>query len=472
MNTVKITDVSMKQSGKNHDFSLSFKDKLELSKLLDKLGVSVIELEAVTQPKVDALRIKSISSAVKNSIIAVPAGYDEETVQLVWNSLKEAVHPRLQVSVPVSTVQMEYIFHKKPDAVLAIIKNMVSACREKTADVEFLAEDATRSDDSFLYKAIQTAIDAGASTVTVCDAAGAMLPDEFGAFLDGIMENVPDIKNITLGVSCSNALSMADACAIAAVRAGAGEIKSAAYPVDTVSLANISRIISAKGSAYNAMCSIHTVELKRVMGQIEWICSTRRNKNSPFENGVREEGEDFVLTSHDDISAVMKAAAKLGYELSEEDGAAVWEAFGRISAKKDKIGSKELDAIIASAAMQVPPTYTLESYVINSGNTMTATSHIILRKGGEKLESVSLGDGPIDASFLAFEQITGHHYDLDDFQIKAVTEGHEAMGEAVVRLMSNGKLYSGRGISTDIIGASILAYVSALNKIVYEEAEA
>ena len=119
--------------------------------------------------------------------------------------------------------------------------------------------------------------------------------------------------------------------------------------------------------------------------------------------------------------------------------------------------------------MQVPPTYRLDAYVITTGNTISATAHMKLTKNGAPMEGVSLGDGPIDAAFLAVEQITGCHYELDDFQIQAVTEGREAMGESVVKLRSNGKLYSGRGISTDIVGAAIHAYIRALNKIVYEE---
>ena len=181
-------------------------------------------------------------------------------------------------------------------------------------------------------------------------------------------------------------------------------------------------------------------------------------------------GEELFLNAHDDLSAVMKAAAKLGYDLSEEDGVKVYEAFSRIAARKERVGAKELDAIVASAAMQVPPTYQMESYVINSGNTISATAHIKLEKNGVMKEGISLGDGPIDAAFLAIEQIAGHHYELDDFQIQAVTEGREAMGEAVVKLRSGGKLFSGRGISTDIVGASVHAYINALNKIVYEEA--
>ena len=128
-----------------------------------------------------------------------------------------------------------------------------------------------------------------------------------------------------------------------------------------------------------------------------------------------------------------------------------------------------MDAIIANTAMQVPSKYKLENFVINSGNIITATANVLLDKNGEKLRGVGVGDGPVDAAFLAIEQIIGHHYELDDFQVQTVTEGRDAMGSALVKLRADGKIYSGNGISTDIIGASIRAYISALNKIVYDE---
>ena len=165
----------------------------------------------------------------------------------------------------------------------------------------------------------------------------------------------------------------------------------------------------------------------------------------------------------------MKVVARLGYDLSEEDASKVFDAFQAIASRKEKVSAREVDAIVASAAMQVPPTYILESYVVTSGNTISATAHMKLKREDTVLEGVCLGDGPIDAAFLAVERITGQHYELDDFQIQAVTEGREAMGQTVVKLRSGGKLYSGRGISTDIVGASIQAYINALNKIVYEE---
>ena len=184
---------------------------------------------------------------------------------------------------------------------------------------------------------------------------------------------------------------------------------------------------------------------------------------------AREFGGSDTYATSGIIAAALK---KLGYDLSEEDGSHVWEAFRRIASRKEQISSKELDTIVASTAMQVPATYRLDSYVITSSNVISSVAHIKVKKDEEVLEGLTPGDGSIDAAFLALEQIVGCHYELDDFQIQAVTEGREAMGETLVKLRSNGKLYSGRGISTDIVGAGIQAYINALNKIVYEEAEA
>lgn len=469
MDSVKISDITLKQTGK--EFTLSFKEKIEIPKLLDKLGVSVIELEGIEQAKVDSLRIKSVASTIKHSIVAVPVSLTEESVELTWKALKEAKHPRLQVVASVSPVQMEYIFHKKPQVMLQAIKDIVSACTAKTADVEFIADDATRSDEAFLYEALKTAISAGAKTITLCDATGALLPEELGAFLDKVNTNVPELQNVTLGISCSNDLAMADACAVASLKHGVREIKAAAYQLDKVSLPHVAQLLASKGNALGVTSPVRITEINRIVRQITWMCETRRSKNSPFDNGVQEFTEDLMLSSHDDMGTVLKAVEKLGYDLSEEDGGKVWEAFQKIAAKRQQITSKELDTIVASAAMQVPATYILDSYSITTSNLTSAMAQMKLEKHGQKIEGIALGDGPIDSAFLAIENIIGCHYELDDFQIRSVTEGRQAMGETIVKLRSNGKIYSGRGTSTDIVGSSIQAYISALNKIVYEEAE-
>ena len=211
--------------------------------------------------------------------------------------------------------------------------------------------------------------------------------------------------------------------------------------------------------------------MHRSINQINWLTRSKSEKNSPFQTGIKKTPtKDIKLDAKDDISTVEKFIKKLGYDLSDEDLSKVYETFIGLAEKKT-VGTKELEAIIASTAMQVPPTYKLVSFVINSGNTINATANIHFKKNEEDLFGLAIGDGPIDASFFAIEQITGQHYELDDFQIQAVTEGREAMGSSLVKLRFNGKIYSGNGISTDIIGSSIRAYLNALNKIVFEETQ-
>ena len=319
---------------------------------------------------------------------------------------------------------------------------------------------------AFVKQAIETAIDAGAKTVTVMDSAGTMLPEEYSAFVSGLYNEIPALKNVILGVGCANNLSMADSCVIAAVKAGAQEVKASAYPQDCASLTNVARVLAAKGPDMGVQSGIDVTRLSRTVKQIQRIC---RGERSKVNNLVSDTG--IYLTAHDDCDAVCSAVEGLGYDLSQEDRVKVYDAFMQFAEKRDQVSVRELDAIVASAAMQVPSTYKLDNYVITSGSSISATAHMKLLKNGEVMEGVYLGDGPIDAAFLAIEQITGRHFELDDFQIQAVTEGRAAMGQTVVKLRSCGKLYSGRGISTDIVGASIQAYLSALNKIVYEEEE-
>ena len=468
MNRIQLSDVTMKQVFDG--FNLSFKEKIELSKLLDKLGVSVIELEGIGNPRIDSLRIKSIAAAVSGSIVAVPVQLNEESPRQVWAAIQEAKKPRLQVCAAVSAVQMEYIYHKKPEAMLSSIADTVAACKALCNDVEFLADDATRADAAYLRSAVETAIAAGATTVTLCDTAGSMLPAEFSQFVAELMAAVPAMKNITVGVSCCNTLSMADACAIASIDAGVREIKASVYPFDTANIANIAKVISARGDSFGASTELQLTQLSRIIDRVQQLCQGGKAKGSALSASQTDSG--IYLTAHDDVAAVTKVAEKLGYDLSEEDQVKVYDAFRQIAAKKEQVSSKELDAIIASAALQVPPTYKLDTFVITSGNTISSTAHIKLTKNDQPMEGVSIGDGPIDAAFVAIETITGCHYELDDFQLQAVTEGREAMGQTIVKLRSGGKVYSGKGISTDIVAAGILAYLSALNKIVYEEDEA
>ncbi len=468
MKKITITDATLRECARRGDVAISFKEKLEIAKLLDKLNIDVIEAAPIVDEKIDTLVLRTISPLLKNSILSCPVGISVEEADRAMKSIAGAKKPRLLVSLPVSAVQMEYFYHKKPAQMLELIKSLTAHCAEICSDVEFAAVDATRADKAYLFETVKAAIDNGAKTVTLCDTAGALLPDEFESLFNELYEAVPSAKEITLSAECSNALNMANACVFSCISAGATQIKTCVGSDAMPELEHVMKALQVKGHTLDVNYDVNSMSINHSANLILGMISDSHKGAASFGNSVAATANSFLLDNTADISKVSEAIVSLGYELSEDDTAKVFDSFTEIAGKK-QVGTKELDAIVASVAHQVPPTYRLQSYVINSGNLISSTANIVLEKGNRTLKAVCMGDGPIDAAFHTVEDIIGHHYELDDFQIQSVTEGHEAMGEALVKLRSNGKLYSGKGISTDIIGASIIAYVNALNKIVYEE---
>ena len=437
----------------------TFKEKIEIARQLEKLGVDVIELPAIREVRSDTLLVRTMASFVKNAALSVGAGLTAESVEQAAAALEGAAKPMIRIELPVSPVGMEYTCHKKADKMLQWIPTVVSAAKQKGAAVEFCAVDATRADDGYLQAAIDAAVGAGADSVAVCDSAAARMPDDFAAFIGGLDVSVP------VAVYCDNKNGLASACAVMAVRAGAACVKTACDDRG-VSLESFATMCKNCGNDYGLTCGIRYTEMTRILQQIGWIADPTRHRK-PHGSAAAEDG-DIRLDGKDDAAAVAAAVARLGYDLSAEDQTRVYEEFGRVAEKKT-VGAKDLEAIVANVAMQVPATYQLVNYVINSGNIITASAQITLEREGKTLQTVSIGDGPVDAAFRAIDQIVGHHYELDDFQIQAVTEGKEAVGQAVVKLRDRGRLYSGGGVSTDILGASLRAYLNAVNKIIYEE---
>ena len=470
MNTVRICDSTVRKLSAGKDYSLSFKEKLEVVKLLNKLNIDVIELDEIKNLKVDTLLAKSVVTAADSSIIAIPVGLNADS-SITANALCDAKHYRLQIIAPGSSVRMEYVYHKKPAALLDIILGQIEKCKQHTGDVELIIDDATRGDFAFIKELITKAVEKGATTITFCDDAGTMLPEEFGAFLDARLSDNPELKSVSWGVSCSNELAMADACAIAAINHGAGEIKASAYPLNTASLENVCKVISGKGDILKVRTNVETTSIKRILGQICRFCGVTKEENEGFDEEISAEVSEDKMRAGDSKEAVVAAAEKLGYILSEEDADKVYEAFLKLAAKKEFVSARELDAIISTSAMQVPAKYELVDYVASTGNYITPMVSVKLKSDNEVREGNSLGAGPVDAALLAIESITGKHFEVDDFQLRSASEGKDAAGETLIKLRAGGKIYSGRGVSTDIIGAGIRAYLNALNKILYEEEE-
>lgn len=418
MRKIEISDNTIRHATESAPEKVSFKLKLDTAKQLDMLGVSAIETSCIKDGQADYLLVKSIASAVRKAVVSVPVDVlDPDSISITWKALKDAVHPRLQLPVPCSAVQMEYFCHQKPAALLEAVKEKLSECASVCEDVEFVALDFTRSDKELLSGMISAAVEAGAGLITVSDIAGNLLPEEFFEEIRRIKESLPE--GIKLGVQCSNALHLADCNSVAAVRAGADVIKTEILGHTSASLNRIASILNARQDVLDVSMGVRMTEVEQVSHAIK-----------------------------DMLEAYQVNPRAVAGKIDEQDA--------------DKPLSTE----------PVPETYHLESYIINSGNIITSTCHLRIRKDAELLENVSIGNGPVDAAFKAMETLVGSSYELDDFKIRSVTEGREAMGETIISLRNKGKLYYGKGVSTDIVGSSILAYLDAANKIAYEEDKA
>ncbi len=469
MRKITISDRTLVLKAADPHSALSFKEKVEIARLLEMSKVDVIEFPAIENEKTDTLLLRTVCAFLKNSIMSVHTGVTEESVEASYNAIKGAAKPRLCVSLPVSPVQMEYTLHKKAPKFIELVKALVSKAVSLCNDVEFCAEDATRAESEVLIAALEAAVEAGAKTVTLCDSEGAMLPDAFAEFIKNIKNSVPTLNDVTLAIMCDDKQGCGAANSILAVKAGADEIKCACGESDITSFDTVANIVRNSGDKIGIFASLSYTDLVRITSQISKITGGKKASSVLCETvGTQIPESEINLTANDTFETVTASVKKLGYDLSDEDNTKVYESF-KILAEKKPVSNIELDAIVASTAMQVAPAYKLVSYVINNGNIITPSAHIVMERDGVNKQAISIGDGPIDAAFLAIEEIAGHRYELDDFQIQSVTEGTEAMGSAVVKLRSNGKLYSGKGISTDILGASIIAYVNALNKIIFEE---
>lgn len=453
---VTVSDRTLAVCVGDREAPLTFRERTRIAAILCGAGVDAIELPELTRPREETVVNRSIALAAGEVAVKIPVS-GEEGIAPAYESIRDAVHPVLQIVVPTSTIGMEYRMHRKAPAVLAYAVSLCRAAREVAPAVEFVAEDASRAELSFLTELAEAVCAAGATSFVLCDDAGIWLPEEAAGAVRALASSPCPVL-----VRPAGGLGLAPAVAVASLVAGAAGIVTgrggAALPA-----ALLSDLLTARGEELGLSCrlvatTIHrdTEEIDRTAGGIGG-----RRQESPAPR--------IALTAGATLGEIADACNTLGYELSDEDLGNVAREVQRVAEKKERVGARELEAIIATAAMQVPSTYHLESYLVSTGNVISPMAEVTLRTDDRTQSGVSMGDGPIDAAFRALEQIIGHHYELDDFEIQSVTEGRGAVGSALVKLRYNGKLYAGRGVSTDIIGASVRAYLNALNKIIYED---
>lgn len=431
----------------------TFKEKMEIARLLEALNVDYIELPPLTASKTDEVLVRTMASFVRLShlSVAVKTSQDLAMAMTVLEGIEGAL---IRVEVPVSTVGMEYFHQKKAPKMVEWIADAVSKAKAKYK-VEFCAEDATRAEKDVLFAALEAAQKAGADYLTVADDAGQTLPDDFAQLVGEVVA----MAKVPVGVRSSDDKGLAVAQAALAVKAGATLVKAGVKSGYT-DLDTAVKLLHDGAQMYGIDLAVDATKVHRTVDQIKNVRLATDDKPVFTDS-------DVLLNETDDKEAVLAAVAKIGYDLNEQEQDFAYEEFLRVAHKK-QVGAKELSAIVDGVSAQYPAVYKLDSFVINSGNIITSSAQVTVLKDNAVLHGVSIGDGPVDASFRALEQIVGAHYELDDFQIRAVTEGREAVGQAQVKLRAGGKVYIGNGVSTDIIGASIRAYLNAVNKIVYE----
>jgi len=469
---IKIADISLRESEDIHAARLSFKEKLETAKLLEKLRVDVVETGPVSVSPADAAFIRTLASTLEYSAVCVPVGLDRQEADKAWDALSRAKKPRLNLMVPTSTVQLEYRQRLTAEAILPLVSEVTAHCAGLCPDVEFTAVDSVRSEPGFLAATLKAALAAGAKTITLCDSVGELLPGELAQFISSVYASVPELREATLSLHCRDSLGLASAAVLDGIKCGARQIKvSSGRGSGTLPLEDFLNVIKIRGETLGIASSFNATALQRTSSRLAALAGTGRvGAADSLRAGAEASGkteEGAALPADIDIGALRSRISSLGYDVSEDDLERVFTQFQDIASSK-KVVDRDIEALIAETAGQAPPTYQLRTYVINSGSAIAATAYIEITKDGEMSKAISDGDGPIDAAFRAAEHIVGAHYELEEFQIQAVTGGREATGDALIKLRYGGKLYSGRGVSTDIVGASIRAYLSAVNKIIFD----
>lgn len=462
MRTINVTDVTLKKLSEDRTISLLFREKSAIANCADTIGADAIELPVIKNLREDTIIYKTIAQNIRNAVLVIPVGFNKDDIVAAWECIKDAKKPRIQIELPVSTIQMEYTYHVKQEVMLQKISELVKEAKTYCEDVEFSALDATRADVDFLITAVKEAEKNGADIITICDDAGVSTPEQIAEIVSKVKEAV----SVPVYVQISDRINMGVASAFAVISKGADGVKCAMAGKNILLMGELSDAISVCGSQIDASIELNTTKIHTSIDDL-----LSNIKHESYENEVSvSEKKKILLDSDSSMAQVAEMTEILGYSLSDSDIGNVYKALMQVCEKRGTVGSKEFEALIASSAMQAPSTYHFESYTTTCSNVASSMSQVTLKCNDEIICGVSEGEGPIDSAFRAIEQCIGHHYELDDFQVQSVTEGKEALGSALVRLRNNGKLYSGNGTSTDIIAASIRAYINALNKIVFEEA--
>lgn len=492
-----IFDTTLRDGEQSPGASLQQNEKLEIAQQLARLGVDVIEAGFPIASPDDLAAVKLISKKVKGPIICGLARSLKQDIDAAYRAVKFARRPRIHVFLATSKIHMKYKLKKAEDEILKQAVWAVRYAKRYVNDVEFSPEDASRTDPDFLFQILEKVIIAGATTVNIPDTVGYAIPDEFGRLIYNITRRVANINKAVISVHCHNDLGLGVANSLAAVRNGAGQVECTINGIGeragNASLEEIVMSMGTRSDLFNKKTGINTkllYETSRMVSRLTGI-SIQPNKaivgSNAFahEAGIHQDGilksrityeimkpEDvgfgetkLVLGKHSGRHALAVRLKKLGYDLREDELKRAFEKFKLLADKKKNIYDEDLSAIVEDNITAVRQFYKLDYLHVEGGTQETPRATVRLKIGNKKAEATATGDGPVDACYKAIGKITGLGGKLLDYGIRSITSGKDAVGEASIKVAIKGRVITGRGTSTDVIEASVKAYLNAIDKI-------
>jgi len=501
---IKIFDTTLRDGEQTPGVNLNIQEKLEIARQLEKLGVDVIEAGFAIASPGDFEAVKAVSENIKNATIASLARAVEKDIDRAWEAVKGAVSPRIHTFIATSDIHLKYKLKMTEDEVLERAVAMVKYAKKYCSDVEFSAEDASRTRIEFLIKVIEEVIKAGATVINIPDTVGYTTPIEFGNMIRAIKEKVSNIDKVDISVHCHNDLGLAVANSLAAVMNGATQVECTINGLGeragNAALEEIIMGIDTRKDFYKIGHKIDTKQIYRTSKLVSSLTGITVQPNKAIvganafahesgihQHGVLSEKSTYEIMKPESIGlaqnrmvlgklsgrhAFEERLKEMGYTtLSPEAIQKAFEKFKSLADKKKVVLDKDIEALIEEKVSEVPEIYELESFQITSGNKSVATSTVSLKKNENIITEAATGDGPVDAAFNAIERAVGMSFTLEDYSLRAVTEGKDALGEVTVRVSKDGKLFVGRGVSTDIIEAGVRAYLNAINRAISEIGE-
>lgn len=501
MRKIEIFDTTLRDGEQAPGATMSVSEKIELALQLEKLNVDIIEAGFPIASPGDFDAVKQIAEIIKGREVAALARAVSKDIETAAKALEKAERPRIHTFIATSPIHMKYKLKMEEDEVIARAVEAVSYAKKYVNSVEFSAEDAGRSELSFLYRVFQAVIDAGATVINVPDTVGYKLPDEFGRFIKSIRENVKNIDKAKISVHCHNDLGLAVANSIAAIQNGADQVECTINGIGeragNASMEELVMILKTRKDLLSGVYSdINTKQFYSTSRLVERLSGFDIAKNKAIvgknaflhESGIHQDGvlkerstyeimspedigitvDNIVLGKHSGRHAFKVKLSQMGYELSSEEIEKNYEKFLEIADRMKNVKEEDIRALVEDNKKHFEPEYELSYISVVSGGKIPSAVVSLIRHGQEQTEA-AVGDGPVDAAYKAVDKIVNLKCELLDYSIKSTSETKETLGEAKVKIKGEKTSYIGTGISTDIIEASVKAYINAINKMINNE---